>query len=217
MSAKPTRNADGIATSARELRRQNKIRQIVEAAREVFLQEGFSGASMDLIVQKAGVSKRTLYSYYSGKEQIFIDVMQMQLGVLYQQFEADPKNPEPLADRLQRIGVELLRIANSPQTLSLFRITAAEANRFPALARLFFEERFEKVIDGIAAMLEREGASSGARTGDARQAGEHFLDLVFGTAYHRVVFGTIPPMNARAIEARVKRALEYFLETYRPR
>ena len=59
MSAKPTRNADGIATSARELRRQNKIRQIVEAAREVFLQEGFSGASMDLIVQKAGVSKRT--------------------------------------------------------------------------------------------------------------------------------------------------------------
>ena len=217
MSATPTGNADGIAASARELRRQNKIRQIVEAAREVFLQEGFSGASMDLIVQKAGVSKRTLYSYYSGKEQIFIDVMQMQLGVLYQQFEADPKNPEPLADRLQRIGVELLRIANSPQTLSLFRITAAEANRFPALARLFFEERFEKVIDGIAAMLEREGASSGARTGDARQAGEHFLDLVFGTAYHRVVFGTIPPMNARAIEARVKRALEYFLETYRPR
>ncbi len=208
MSAKPTGNADGIAASARELRRQNKIGQIVEAAREVFLQEGLSGASMDLIVQKAGVSKRTLYSYYSGKEQIFIDVMQMQLGVLYQQFEADPKNPEPLADRLQRIGVELLRIANSPQTLSLFRITAAEANRFPALARLFFEERFAKVIDGIAAMLEREGASSGARIGDARQAGEHFLDLVFGT---------IPPMNARAIEARVKRALEYFLETYRSR
>ena len=215
MSAKPTGTPDDVTASARELRRQNKKRQIVEAAREVFLQEGFSGASVDAIVHKAGVSKRTLYSYYAGKEEIFIDVMQVQLGALYRQFETDPKHPGRLADRLQRIGVELLRIANSPQTLALFRITAAEANRFPALARLFFEERFEKVIDGIAAMLEQEGRNSEVRIRDARQAGEHFLDLVFGTAYHRVVFGTIPPMNAKTIEARVGRALEYFLETYR--
>ena len=217
MNAEATGTPDGITASARELRRRNKKRQIVEAAREVFLREGFSGASVDAIVHKAGVSKRTLYSYYAGKEEIFIDVMQMQLGALYRQFETDPKHPGRLADRLQRIGVELLRIANSPQTLALFRITAAEANRFPALARLFFEERFEKVIDGIAAMLEQEGGSSGVRIGDARQAGEHFLDLVFGTAYHRVVFGTIPPMNARAIEARIRRALAYFLEAYRTR
>ena len=217
MSAQPTGAPERVEASGREQRRQNKMRQIVEAARDVFLQEGFSGASVDAIVQKAGVSKRTLYSYYASKEEIFIDVMQTQLGVLYRQFEAGRKRAEPLADRLRRIGIELLRIANSPQTLALFRITAAEASRFPALARLFFEERFEKVIDGIAALLDQEAANSGLRLGNTRQAGEHFLDLVFGTAYHRVVFGTIPPMDDKAIEARVKRALDYFLEAQRTR
>jgi AcrR family transcriptional regulator len=214
MIAKLANAPDCDIASARDLRRQNKIQQIVEAARGVFMEKGFSEASMDEIVHKAGVSKRTLYNYYAGKEEIFIDVMQMQFGLLYKNFETDRKLSEGLADQLQRIGTDMLRIANSPETLSLFRITAAEANRFPKLARQFFEECFEKVIGGIAEILESEGQNSGVRIPDAKQAGEYFLDLLFGTAYHRVVFGTIPPMNDKAIEARTRRALKYFFETY---
>jgi TetR/AcrR family transcriptional regulator, mexJK operon transcriptional repressor len=214
MTGKLGSAADRDTASARDLRRQGKVRQIVEAAREVFMEDGFAEASMDEIVRKAGVSKRTLYNYYASKEEIFIDVMQRQLGLLYEDFGTDRKRSEALADQLQRIGIDMLRIANSPETLSLFRITAAEAHRFPKLARQFFEQSFENVIDGIAATLDRETGQPGRRIADTRQAGEYFLDLLFGTAYHRVVFGTIPPMNDKAIKARTGRALKYFFETY---
>jgi AcrR family transcriptional regulator len=214
MIAKPAISSDGETASARDLRRSGKVRQIVEAAREVFLEAGFSDASMDVIVRKAGVSKRTLYSYYASKEEIFIDVMQKQLGLLYEDFGTDRKRSGDLAGQLRQIGIDMLRIANSPDTLALFRVTAAEAHRFPALARQFFEQCFEKVIDGIASILDREIQESGRGATDTRQAGEYFLDLLFGTAYHRVVFGTIPPMNDKAIKARTRRALEYFFETY---
>lgn len=216
MTAELASAPDRDTVSARDLRRQGKVRQIVDAAREVFLEYGFSAASMDEIVRRAGVSKRTLYSYYAGKDEIFIDVMQQQLGLLYENFETGRKTSEVLADQLQRIGIEMLRIANSPETLSLFRITAAEAHRFPTLARQFFEQSFEKVIDGIAAILDREIQESGLRVADTKQAGELFLDLLFGTAYHRVVFGTMPLMNDKAIKARTRRALEYFLKHIRP-
>lgn len=216
MTAKLASVPDRDTVSARDLRRQGKIRQIVEAAREVFLEDGFSAASMDEIVHRAGVSKRTLYRYYAGKEEIFIDVMQKQLGMLFEDFETDRNESEGLADQLQRIGIDMLRIANSPETLALFRITAAEAHRFPTLAQQFFEQCFEKVIGGIAAILDREIQESGLRVADTKQASEYFLDLLFGTAYHRVVFGTIPPMNNKAIEVRTKRALEYFLKHIRP-
>ena len=213
MSAKPASPSDHDTASARDLRRRGKVRQIVEAAREVFLEDGFSDASMDMIVRKAGVSKRTLYNYYASKEEIFIDVMQKQLGMLYENFATDRKKSGDLADQLQQIGIDMLRIANSPHTLALFRVTAAEAHRFPTLARQFFEQCFERVIDGIATILDREIRDSGLRVADTKQAGEYFLDLLFGTAYHRVVFGTIPPMNDTAIKARTQRALRYFLET----
>lgn len=214
MNTKFARVLDRKAASARDLRRQDKIRQIIRAAIDVFLEDGFAAASMDRIVEKAGVSKRTLYNYYDSKEEIFIDVMQMELDSIWKNFEPDRGNPEGLAEQLERIGRELLRIANSPVTLCLFRVTAAEAQRFPKLAYQFFNESYEKVIDGIAAILQRELGGTDRRIRDKKQAAEYFLDLLTGTDYLRIVFGSRPPMSDKAITARTRRALTYFFETY---
>ena len=48
-----------------------KRRQIVEGARQVFLSAGFDGASMNDIARTAGVSKGTLYAYFSSKDELF--------------------------------------------------------------------------------------------------------------------------------------------------
>lgn len=214
METKHTGASDPNTSSARDLRRQDKIRQIVRAATGVFLEHGFSATSMDKIVEKAGVSKRTLYNYYQSKEEIFIAVMEMQLGSIYKKFEPGENKSGDLAEQLGRVGIEWLRIINSPVTLSLFRNTVAESQRFPKLAHQFFEEGFGKVIEGIAAILEREMDNSGIIVSDTKQAGEYFLDLLTGTAYDRVVFGIMPPMNDKAIRLRTERALSYFFRTH---
>src|SRR5262249_6912705 len=48
-----------------------KRRQIIEGARQVFLAQGFDGASMGQIAREAGVSKGTLYVYFDSKEDLF--------------------------------------------------------------------------------------------------------------------------------------------------
>ena len=45
--------------------------EILEAARKVFAENGFSGASVEAIAQEAGVAKGTLYLYYSSKTEIY--------------------------------------------------------------------------------------------------------------------------------------------------
>lgn len=214
MNKRPYRATDHKTSSARDLRRQEKIRQIVTAATEIFLEDGFAAASMDKIVEKARVSKRTLYNYYASKDEIYIDVIQTQLGAMWKNFDPADIKPTDLTDHMMRIGTEMLRIANAPVTLSLFRNIAAESQRFPKLAYQFYEEIFEKLIDAIAMVLERESGHSGLHITDAKQASEYFLDLLTGTAYHRVVFGTTPPMNDKAIKSRTERALGYFFRTY---
>ena len=48
-----------------------KRRQILDGARQVFLRAGYDGASMGEIAKAAGVSKGTLYSYFASKEGLF--------------------------------------------------------------------------------------------------------------------------------------------------
>ncbi|WP_291737881.1 TetR/AcrR family transcriptional regulator, partial [Leisingera sp. F5] len=67
------------------LRTGRKFDQVLAGAREVFLADGFEGASVDNIAKAAGVSKATLYSYFPDKRVLFMEVVR---SVCVQQSEA---------------------------------------------------------------------------------------------------------------------------------
>jgi TetR/AcrR family transcriptional regulator, mexJK operon transcriptional repressor len=48
---------------------------ILQAARELFLTDGYDRASVDAIAARASVSKRTLYDYFGDKRTLFIAVV----------------------------------------------------------------------------------------------------------------------------------------------
>jgi AcrR family transcriptional regulator len=49
--------------------------QIIEAAFSLFRKNGFYATGVDLIMQKAGVSKRTLYKYFPTKNDLIVAVL----------------------------------------------------------------------------------------------------------------------------------------------
>ena len=57
---------------------ERKLRQerILLSALEVFRSSGLEGATMDLIAEKAGFGKATLYYYFSSKEDVFLGIME---------------------------------------------------------------------------------------------------------------------------------------------
>ena len=48
-----------------------KKEQIIEVARQLFHKYGFKKVSMDEIAKEAGVTKKTIYSYFKSKEELF--------------------------------------------------------------------------------------------------------------------------------------------------
>lgn len=54
--------------------RGNRKGQILEAAREVFSQKGYSEVTVADIASRAGLAKGTLYLYFKGKEDLFMEV-----------------------------------------------------------------------------------------------------------------------------------------------
>ena len=58
-----------------ENRSGNKRLAILEAARRLFLDQGYDGTSMDDVATEAGVSKPTVYRYFADKEQLFTEIV----------------------------------------------------------------------------------------------------------------------------------------------
>ena len=62
---------DGRKRQEKEIRRKD----IIDAAERVFFSKGYENASMDEVAKEAEFSKRTVYVYFSSKEQIYFEIM----------------------------------------------------------------------------------------------------------------------------------------------
>lgn len=62
--------------------REERRRQLLDAAMQVFVEHGYHGASMDDIAVAAQVSKPVLYQHFPGKHELFMDLLETQVQVL---------------------------------------------------------------------------------------------------------------------------------------
>ena len=64
------------------LPREERRRQLLSAAQEVFVNNGFHGAAMDDIAEAAHVSKPVLYQHFPGKRELYLALLENHLGTL---------------------------------------------------------------------------------------------------------------------------------------
>src|SRR5689334_24751423 len=57
------------------LPRVARRRQLLAAAQEVFVAQGYHGAAMDDIAERAGVSKPVLYQHFPGKLELYLALL----------------------------------------------------------------------------------------------------------------------------------------------
>jgi AcrR family transcriptional regulator len=134
------------------------------AAQRLFLSQGYVRTSMDAIAAEAGVTKQTVYRYYSTKSQLFSAV----LGELAEGLQADllglvtlsPPAGSALEDTLSAAAVRILDHVLEPTYLSLVRTALAEAADFPELPERLQTEFVERGAAALAKVLQSPGVAS---------------------------------------------------------
>ncbi len=108
-----------------------KRAQISAAAREVFLERGYAGASMDAVTAAAGVSKQTLYSYFPSKAVLFRDFLDGELGQLRVDMGAIPTitSRAQLRATLMALAAALVGRFMQEDTINLLRVVLGDAYR----------------------------------------------------------------------------------------
>lgn len=193
-----------------------KRQAIVEAATELFLDSGYGAVSMDAIAAGAGVSKRTVYSYFLGKDELFGAVMgNVCTGVVGTPAPVD-LTAGPLRQVLTDYGRRFLTLITSPQALALFRVVTAEAVRFPELGEVFYGIGPQRCTNTLADYLSEQHREGILRVEDPQGAAAQFLAMVKGPLHMRLTLGVGPRPGPDDIEAVVEAAVSAFLRAYAP-
>ncbi|NIY73220.1 TetR/AcrR family transcriptional regulator [Marivivens donghaensis] len=121
-----------------DIKRGRKFEQVIEGAREVFLRDGFDGASVDDIAKAAGVSKATLYSYFPDKRLLFMEVARIECQVQAENISSRVDLKLSLPDMLNFAAREFIEILTRPFNRRMYRMCVAEAERFPAVGEQFY-------------------------------------------------------------------------------
>ncbi len=169
--------------------------RILDAARKVFLDRGFEGASIEEIAGAARSGKPTIYARFSNKQEIFAAAVTRYIIAKSMEFENHTPAGTTVDERLASIGVTLIQKVLTSETVGLIRLAIAEARRFPDLGRSIVGMLHERGAETMAGLLS-EAAQSGelgalpafSPEGLATTA-EYFLDLILLPIVMRALSG----------------------------
>lgn len=193
-----------------------KRRQIVEAARRLFMADGYGPTSMDAISRAAGVSKATLYAHFTNKAELFAAIIGGECERFSHMLWDENVESGDLRSVLRQIADAALRFGSEDTPLSLYRIVVGESGRFPELGRVFYDNGPRRVLDRLAGYLKGVAARGLLEVADPRLAAEQFIGMVRGVHYLRRVLGAVQDAAAPDVEVIAQSAVELFLKAYAP-
>lgn len=201
-----------VATLA--IRKGRKFDQVLDGARQVFMSDGFEGASVDEIARVANVSKATLYSYFPDKRLLFMEVATSECQ--RQARDAlDNINVEALPrEVLTQTGMHFLRFITSDFGQRIFRICVAESDRFPELGRKFYNSGPAVFRAEMAAYFEQAEMRGELRIDDYTMAADQFGELCKADVWPRLIFGVMDKVSEDEIRRVVENAVDTFLARY---
>jgi TetR/AcrR family transcriptional regulator len=168
---------DGRAQS--EPRKEARPGELLAAALDLFVEKGYAATRVEEVAQRAGVSKGTLFLYFSSKEELFKAVVRESISGRFAEWGEELHTFEGNSEELlhycmtswwERVG--------STKASGIPKLMMSEAGNFPELVRFFQQEVVQPGNDLIQRILQR-----GVERGELRA-----VDPAYG------IFSVLAPM-----------------------
>jgi AcrR family transcriptional regulator len=165
--------------------------RVLQATLEILTESGLDGLRADLVAQRAGVPKSTIYRRWPSMTRLAVDAVERAVGP--RPFEP---SGDPVADVRRLVGLVHESLVVNPVGRALPRI-AFELMRRPEAAQ-DYRDRLIRPLRAAAIDAVGRGAATGAwADGDAELA----VDMVIGAIIYRLTFLDEPPTLEECLRA----------------
>ncbi len=195
-------------------RSETKRKKILEAAVDLFLANGYEGASVEDIAAAAGVSRQTVYSHFGSKEDLF----GLAVSSRCKKSGVDPDRidysqpPEVMLPEIARRFATLLLGEDAKRVNA---ICTSCADTHPELGQLFFEHGPCQAKQAVADYLASQAQRGRLAITNPGFAAWQLLCMLKGEAQLRVQFNC-EPLPADAIDAYIDDCVAMFIRAYTP-
>lgn len=202
-------------------RSARKRATILSAGRELFLGNGYQGTSVDQIAASAEVSKQTVYKHFGDKQELLLAIVNEALASTVTPFLdriARLADTDDLEADLTALAGDYLRAMLAEPVVQLRRLVIGEANRVPALAKLYYEQAPSRALSAFAQCMGLLHDRGLLAMPEPDVAAEHFAFLVVGRCIDQALFCGGPQVLAGLdVDRHVRAGVALFLAGYRPR
>jgi len=178
------------------------------------MRDGFDGANVDDIARAAGVSKATLYSYFSDKRLLFSEVARIECDRQASSAMAEIDPAAPVQTSLAALADRITRFFLSDFGQQMYRICVAESHRFPELGERFYASGPQMLCQRLGAILQGYVTRGSLRIDDIDLAANQLAELCKSDLFSRRLCG----VGGAASEADIARvsdaAVAMFMARY---
>lgn len=148
-----------LATSVRakrERRKEARPGELLAAALDLFVEKGYAATRVEEVAQRAGVSKGTLFLYFSSKEELFKAVVRENISGRFAEWGEELKTYEGNSEDLLRYCMtSWWERLGATQASGIPKLIMSEAANFPELAHFFQQEVVQPGNALIQQVLQR--------------------------------------------------------------
>lgn len=202
------------AVSAQPVKRRNREQRrtaLLDAASGLFLEYGYAGTSLDAVIERAGGSKRDIYTEFGNKEGLFMALIEKISKTVFGPFLAEDIELHDLRDTLYDIGSALMIVLFSPLGISIYHTIVRDCVLFPELAEKFYATGPARGIASLTKVLKAAQEHGEIVDMDAGILAEHFFALLRSNMHLKSVLRLRPLPEREEIEASVSSAVDVFL------
>jgi TetR/AcrR family transcriptional regulator len=144
------------ARAKRERRKEARPGELLAAALDLFVEKGYAATRVEEVAQRAGVSKGTLFLYFSSKEELFKAVVRENISGRFAEWGEELITFEGDSEQLLRYCMtSWWERVGATKASGIPKLMMSEAGNFPELVRFFQLEVVQPGNDLIQRILQR--------------------------------------------------------------
>lgn len=176
----------------------NKKEEIINTARKLFLQYGYTKVSMEEIAKCANVTKKTIYSHFKDKSSLFQYFIDEELNKIKTDIDKKEKKDLPF---IEKVGNVLFYVLNYKKESQLLK--AISNDKDIRYCTNLLEKYDQEIMDYIKRKLDKEMAS-----GNIKKCNTKLMAFIIYKMYLSLLFDYEDELNEKEITKEMNNILK---------
>lgn len=187
-----------------------RAKRLLACAETLFLTHGYHATSLQMLIEKAGGSRRNIYAEFGNKEGLFIAVVQHKITEVSQILADTGIINEPRAS-LIKVCFTFLNKLLEPDMVTLFKLLINTVQDIPDIGDMMYQHALVEGPKGLSHYLQQLNEIGAIKVNDPHHASQLLLGMVKGHLHTHALLDPCYKPSKQQITLQVEQAVDVFL------